>query len=53
MQLHDPGGYFQISSDRDDRRTLGGGGVEIFDFGNFLGRKIFVAWKFGIGLFWG
>ena len=52
MQLHDPGGYsrFQVTG------MIKGffGGVEIFDIGNFLGKKIlatcfatvFVFWKF-------
>ena len=46
------GGYSGISSDRDDQRIFWG--VEIFDIGNFLGKKIlatcfatvFVFWKF-------
>ena len=37
------GGLLRISSDRDNQRIWGGGGVEIFDFGIFCGRKILAS----------
>ena len=36
-----PGGVLRISSDRDDQRIFWG--IEIFDFGIFLGRKILAS----------
>ena len=46
----------RVSSDRDDRRFFWGGGVEIFDFPIFWGRKILASifWEawFKKGFFW-
>ena len=43
-------GVLQISSDRDDNRIFWG--VEIFDFGIFLGRKILATCFVTVLVFW-